>query len=230
VSKQIAKLRQEVQKGERERRGSRRAHGVKKIADLLVFLIGPPHSGKSEFLQRWTGVEGRKGMGIADVGGMKVQVVELPSVVPGVKGRSQPVMPDAVIVFVTKDFPDAESLVACYGPYMLKIPRVVVSSEVPGNASLKSAPVVGQVEKALVEGLDVKRIYLKSPQQKEPDKKPMIFRGEVTVGDVATLIHKSLAENFKYARVWGSVNYQGEKVGKSYKLSDGDIVEIHRGR
>jgi len=223
ITKQISKVRQELQHG--EKKGGHRPHGIKKIADLLVFLIGPPNSGKSEFLSAWTGVTTRKGMGIADLSGMKVQIVELPSVIPGIRGRAQPVMPDVVFVFITKEFPDYKALVEAYGIYMARVPTLVLSKDgLPGSVKIKSD--FGQIESELIKLVGIKRIYLKSPQQKEPDKKPMIFRGDVNVGDVAALIHKSLAQNFKYARVWGSVNYQGEKVGKSYSLKDRDVVEI----
>ncbi|MEM0497427.1 MAG: TGS domain-containing protein, partial [Acidilobaceae archaeon] len=49
-----------------------------------------------------------------------------------------------------------------------------------------------------------------------------------TVLDVARLIHKRLAENFRYARVWGrNVKYPGQRVGGDHVLEDRDIVEIH---
>ncbi|MEM0205291.1 MAG: TGS domain-containing protein, partial [Nitrososphaerota archaeon] len=48
-----------------------------------------------------------------------------------------------------------------------------------------------------------------------------------TVGQLAYLIHKELAESFRYARVWGkSVKIQGQKVGADHVLQDKDLVEI----
>ncbi len=224
ISKQIAKLRQELRQGEKKK--GKHSYGIKRIADLLCFLIGPPYSGKSEFLLRWTGGASRKDMGVADLGGMKVQVVELPSVVPGQRGKPQPVMPDLVIVFLTKEYRDADAIIGAYGRYMLDLPRIAISKDGIGGA-LPFDVDLRELEKVVVHTTGIRRIYLKSPQEKQADKKPMIFRSEVTVGEVAEALHRSLAENFKYARVWGSVAYQGQKVGKSYKLSDGDIIEIH---
>ncbi|MGC9174784.1 MAG: TGS domain-containing protein [Thermoprotei archaeon] len=157
---------------------------------------------------------------------MKVQVVELPSVIPGQKGKPQPVTPDLVIVFLTREYSDADSLVRSYGAHMLSVPQITVSRDGVGGA-LPLEVDLNQLEKLVIQVTGIKRIYLKSPQEKQPDSKPMIFRSDVTVGEVAEALHRSLAENFKYARVWGSVAYQGQKVGKSYKLSDGDVVEIH---
>jgi len=71
------------------------------------------------------------------------------------------------------------------------------------------------------------RVYTKEPNEKEPSKKPLVVKKGTTVLEVAEMIHKDLAKNFRYAKVWGkNVKIQGEKVGPNYVLSDGDIVEI----
>lgn len=75
--------------------------------------------------------------------------------------------------------------------------------------------------------LEVIRIYTKEPGE-ESTKDPLILKKGSTVLDVARKLHSSLAENFRYARVWGkSVKFQGQKVGPSHVLEDKDIVEIH---
>ncbi|MCQ4350226.1 MAG: TGS domain-containing protein [Sulfolobales archaeon] len=74
--------------------------------------------------------------------------------------------------------------------------------------------------------LDVIRVYTKEPGEK-PSSEPLILKRGSTVLDVARKLHNELAENFKYARVWGkSVNYPGEKVGMDHVLEDKDVVEI----
>jgi len=71
------------------------------------------------------------------------------------------------------------------------------------------------------------RVYTKEPNEKEPSKKPLVVKRGTTVIEVAEMIHKDLAKNFKYAKIWGrNVKIQGEKVGPNYILTDGDIVEI----
>ncbi|MEM1629104.1 MAG: TGS domain-containing protein [Saccharolobus sp.] len=86
---------------------------------------------------------------------------------------------------------------------------------------------IEKLPKLLFEMLEVIRVYTKEPGE-EPTKEPLVLKKGATVLDVAKKLHSSLAENFKYARVWGkSVKYQGQKVGQSYVLEDGDIVEIH---
>jgi ribosome-interacting GTPase 1 len=45
--------------------------------------------------------------------------------------------------------------------------------------------------------------------------------------DVAALVHKDLAENFKFARVWGAAMHDGSVAKADYILHDKDIVELH---
>jgi ribosome-interacting GTPase 1 len=47
------------------------------------------------------------------------------------------------------------------------------------------------------------------------------------VEDVARLVHKDLARQLRYARVWGKSALQGQQVGREHRLEDGDVVELH---
>jgi ribosome-interacting GTPase 1 len=108
-------------------------------------------------------------------------------------------------------------------------PTIVVSQE---NIYVEDLPIINlneieKLPKIMFDMLEVIRIYTKEPGE-EPTKDPLILKKGSTVLDVARKLHSSLAENFKYARVWGkSVRYQGQKVGPSHVLEDKDIIEIH---
>ena len=45
--------------------------------------------------------------------------------------------------------------------------------------------------------------------------------------DVARLVHKEIAESLKFARVWGSGQFDGQQVGADHPMADEDIVEFH---
>ncbi len=71
------------------------------------------------------------------------------------------------------------------------------------------------------------RIYTKEPNEDIPSKKPLVVDKNTKIIEIAEKIHRDLAKNFKYARIWGkSVKFQGEKVGPDHIPMDGDIVEI----
>lgn len=79
----------------------------------------------------------------------------------------------------------------------------------------------------LFDHLGVVRVYTKLPG-KEPDMgTPFTLRRGETVLDVAFQVHKDIAHNLKYARVWGEGSFDGQQVGRDHVLVDGDVIELH---
>ncbi len=85
---------------------------------------------------------------------------------------------------------------------------------------------LNSIGNALVETLELIRVYTKPPGTVKPDSKPIVLRKGATVGDVAKSIHRELFERFRYARIW-SGGIKGLRVGLNYLVEDGCIVEIH---
>ncbi|MHC1582494.1 MAG: OBG GTPase family GTP-binding protein [Candidatus Syntropharchaeia archaeon] len=82
------------------------------------------------------------------------------------------------------------------------------------------------LKKEIFSKLELIRIYLK-PQGGKKEEKPLIVKKGATVKDVAMRIHRDFVDRFRYAYVWGeSVKYDGQRVGLSHKLCDGDILTI----
>ena len=79
---------------------------------------------------------------------------------------------------------------------------------------------------AIFNTLRLIRVYLKPPGG-EASPKPMILRQPATVEAVCRRIHKNVVRKFRYAKVWGkSAKYDGQHVGLSHELCDGDVVTI----
>lgn len=79
--------------------------------------------------------------------------------------------------------------------------------------------------KTLFESLELIRVY--TQKDGHPSPKPLLLPRGTTVQELAEIIHRDLARNMKYARVWGkSVKIQGGRVGPDFILEDGDLVEI----
>ncbi len=75
--------------------------------------------------------------------------------------------------------------------------------------------------------LEVIRVYTKEPGHPPDMKDPLILPAGATVIDAAEKIHKDFARKLKYARLWGSSKFGGQRVEKHYELKDKDIVEFH---
>jgi ribosome-interacting GTPase 1 len=71
------------------------------------------------------------------------------------------------------------------------------------------------------------RVYSRPPG-KEPDlSTPFTIPSGSTLLDLARFIHKDFLFNLKFARIWGSAKFDGQRVEKNYVLKDRDIVEFH---
>jgi len=92
-------------------------------------------------------------------------------------------------------------------------------------ASSKEGP-SDELKKQIFENLDVIRVYTKRPDEK-PAERPLMLRRGSTVADVAREVHKDFARNLKFAKVWGSTRFPGQRVPREYELQDKDVVELH---
>ena len=75
--------------------------------------------------------------------------------------------------------------------------------------------------------LEVIRVYTKAPGQKADPTEPVVMNKGSTVEEVAESIHKDFGSKLKYARVWGSGKFDGQKVKRQHVLQEGDTVELH---
>lgn len=84
-----------------------------------------------------------------------------------------------------------------------------------------------ELKRALFEVSEIIRVYSKPPG-KEPDiSTPFTIPKGSTIIDLARFIHKDFLFHLKYARVWGSAKFDGQKVEKNHILKDRDIVELN---
>jgi ribosome-interacting GTPase 1 len=77
--------------------------------------------------------------------------------------------------------------------------------------------------------LKVIRIYAKPPGKPADMKDPFTLPVGSTVMDLATHVHRELAEKLKTARAWGTDVYEGQSVHRTHVLHDKDIIELHFG-
>jgi len=75
--------------------------------------------------------------------------------------------------------------------------------------------------------LKIIRIYAKKPGKKPDMNEPFTLPADSTVMDLATAIHRELAEKLKSARIWGTGVYDGQNVQRNHVLNDKDVIELH---
>lgn len=75
--------------------------------------------------------------------------------------------------------------------------------------------------------LGVVRVYTKIPGKDADMDRPFTVRRGDTVHDVAHLVHRDIAEDLKYARIWGAGGFEAQQVGRDHVVEDGDVLELH---
>jgi ribosome-interacting GTPase 1 len=101
----------------------------------------------------------------------------------------------------------------------LRYPALTVSAETGEG--------LDEIGAFLFNALEIVRVYTKTPGKKAETDKPFTVRRGGTVSDVARLVHKDIAEDLKFARMWGNEVFDGQQVGPDHVVSDGDLVELH---
>ncbi len=93
--------------------------------------------------------------------------------------------------------------------------------------SAKEGTGLEELREGIYRALDVIRVYTKAPGRKADFDEPVVLERGSTVADAAEAVHKDFRDKLKYALVWGSGKFNGQKVKREHTLEDGDIIELH---
>ena len=70
-------------------------------------------------------------------------------------------------------------------------------------------------------------MYTKKPGQPPDFEDGIILRNGASVAHVCHAIHRTLANNTKYALVWGkSTKFSPQRVGLTHNMADEDVIQI----
>jgi len=202
---------------------------LKKDGAATISLVGTTNTGKSTLLKKLTGAKvkiepyeyttKKPEIGTLDYHGIKLQIVEIPS--------------------VFEDFEDSER-----GPTYLSIIKhsdlIILFFDTPKEKKLLDLefdkaeihiPILIYNNQENIPDEVWKRLAIIKVQTKMPGKKPtyppVALKKDSNIKDLAIHVHKDFLKNFRFARVWGkSAKFEGQSVGLSHTLKDDDIVEF----
>lgn len=118
------------------------------------------------------------------------------------------------------DTPEAEAtLEILWAAYASRLPLWAVSAH--------SGRGLEPVRRAIYDGLEILRVYSKPPGKDPSMQSPVVLPKGSTIVEMAATIHKDFARQLKYARVWGSSKFDGQRVQRDYVVQEGDIIELH---
>ncbi len=247
ISKKISLLKKSIDKKKKieKKKGSKESIAVRKEGLGQIVLVGLPNSGKSTLLNTLTGVDTKVApypfttkkpvVGMMDYFGGKVQIVELPAIV---KGSSSGKADGLQVLSIARNS-DAIILVALGKEQEKAVAEELLKSGIcldkkqDGKEFKKSLSInafekhdLEKLREKIFSLLDKVLVYTKKPGSKADYDLPLGLPLHSTVKDVARQLHKDFEKKLKFARVWGSAKFPGQRVSKEYKLKNKDIVEI----
>jgi ribosome-interacting GTPase 1 len=82
-------------------------------------------------------------------------------------------------------------------------------------------------KRAVFERLNIIRVYTKQIGHEADFDDPIILHPGATVEEAAIRLHKDFAYKLQFAKIWGKGKFDGQRVTKSFVLTDEDIIEFH---
>lgn len=84
-----------------------------------------------------------------------------------------------------------------------------------------------ELKRRLFEMLEIIRVYTKKPGKPVEFRDPVILHVGSTMIDAAYHLHKDIAQNLQFARLWNGSGYDGQRVERGHVLADKNILEFH---
>lgn len=221
----LAKLR-----GQKISKAARASISISKEGDAQIAIIGHTQSGKSTLLSKLTNAKPKISslpftttkpeVGVAEWKGVKFQLIEIPStftpVMMSIAANANGIL---VVLDPRRDLAtQRKEIHDMFAKFRIRKPYIEIIGRTDMDAEYLKSSMWGM--------LGLVRVYTKEPGKK-PESKALVLRHGATVRNASAAIHKDFLKFFKFAKVWGSSKYPGERVGLDYRLKDGDILEIH---
>jgi uncharacterized protein len=84
-----------------------------------------------------------------------------------------------------------------------------------------------EFRRRLFDMLGIIRVYTKKPGKPVEFRDPVVLPIGSTMTDAAYHLHKDIAQNLQFARLWNNSGYDGQRVERGHVLADKDILEFH---
>lgn len=248
IKSKISKLKKELEKEKSQKKGGKSKFSIKKTGDAQVVLLGFTNSGKSSLLSilsnaktkisEWPYTTTIPEIGTMDIGGAKIQIVELPSLKEDMRENTEILAltrtADLIIELVTSN-QEIEKVNEILKMKNITTPKLIIGNKEEYIVVTKAEFMISclnQTNLDRLKGEMIKKLKLIMVKTKEPGKlaaeRPIVLKNGARIKEFARQIHKDFIKKFSHALIWGpSARFQGQRVGMDHTLMDGDIIEIY---
>ena len=250
IKSRIAKLKKEIEHKKARRKKLASHKGIARQG-IQIAIYGKTNSGKSLLLSRLTNAKlkvanykfttTRPEVGMLNFNDVEFQVIELPALTFTEHDRKWLAFLQtcSLVLILGRDVYDTEQVTNYIRNYLRiygikkkmigiinKDIKVIKTSKSKGYMTCNINKCTETIKQFIFSSLNLYRIYLKPPNKKKPDKKPLVFTFRPNMQDVLNKIRKNKTM-MKNAKVYGSsVKFNGQLVSLDHKLDDGDIIEF----
>lgn len=134
----------------------------------------------------------------------------------------------ALVAATKADLPGSEQALAhLQAEYGVRLPLRQAQGLAIVAVSATTGAGLEELRRRIFEALDIVRVYTKAPGRPADMSQPVILRRGDTLEAVAASIHKDFLRHLKYAQIWGSGKFNGQRVPRDYQPQDGDVMEFH---
>ena len=226
IKAKISKIKRQMQK-ELKKKKAFAKKGIRKEGAAQVLLIGFPNSGKSYILNKLCKTNlastrlpfetTKAEIGMLNVGGVQIQLIEIPSIYPGFyekRGEFRSLINTSdALCFVINNKKELELI------------KKEITIEKP--FTFCNSKELDDIGAGIWNILGIIKVYTKEPGKKA-EKTPIALKKDSTIELLGNKIHKDFIKKFKYARVFRKKGkIKSRQVGLKFKLMDNDIVEFH---
>lgn len=227
IKNKIAKLRAKLEKNKKK---AKKGYNIslKKEGASTIALVGTTNTGKSTLLKRLTSAKvkiefyeyttKKPEIGILDYHGIKLQIVEMPSIFENFEDSDKgptylSIIKQSDLIILFFNSPKEKKLLD------KELAEIYIPILIYNNQE--------NIEDEIWKRLDIIKVQTKMPGKK-PTYPPVALKKNSSIRDLAQHVHKDFLKNFRFARVWGkSAKFEGAQSGLTHKLVDNDIVELH---
>jgi len=224
----IARVRAQMERERTLKRGSGFQTAVKKEGAAQVVIVGPTNVGKSTLLKQLTNAQvaiasypfttKKPEIGTLNHHGIKLQVVEIPAIVPNFM---QTELGPSLLAIIRQS--DLIVLMFNTAEEKALLDKELHDIDVPRLIYHNQEKIADEIWKRL----QIIKVYTKQPGKKH-DYPPVDMKKGSTIHNLAEKVHKDFLKSFKYAKVWGpSAKFEGMTCGLEHVLKDNDVVEFH---
>jgi uncharacterized protein len=196
--------------------------GIMRTADILIWMLDLSDDALLETTEQTQGLLDKANISFASPSSAPRPSPLAPDPSPpAIDNRQSPIVNAKKLLRIGSKSDDPQAM-----------DRLAILRELIGDVEVLPVSVehhtgLEELKRRLFAMLQIIRVYTKKPGKPVEFRDPVILPIGATMIDAAYHLHKDIAANLQFARLWNNSGYDGQRVERGHVLADKDILEFH---